>query len=188
MNTQTLILAILQFGEATGYEIKKQSTEGAFSYFVDISFGSIYPALSRLEALGFVTARTELQDGKPDKKIYSITESGRQEFRDTLKQPVLADKFKSEFLLVAMCAELTSKQAIADAINKQLNDIEQTLQVFTDVSGDFLTEECCESGGTKWIIEYGRHVKSAAKEFIENNRERLIDLASDEATYKQAAE
>jgi len=50
MNTQSLILAVLNFGDATGYEIKKQSTEGAFSFFVDISYGTIYPTLAKLEA------------------------------------------------------------------------------------------------------------------------------------------
>ncbi|MEO1142750.1 MAG: helix-turn-helix transcriptional regulator, partial [Pseudomonadota bacterium] len=54
MNTQSLILAILNFEDASGYEIKKESSEGAFSYFVDISYGSIYPTLAKLEADGLV--------------------------------------------------------------------------------------------------------------------------------------
>jgi len=37
MNARTLCLAILNFGEATGYEIRKQSIEGDFGYFVDTS-------------------------------------------------------------------------------------------------------------------------------------------------------
>ena len=56
MNAKTLILAILNFQESTGYEIRKMSTEGAYSYFVDISYGSIYPTLAKLEADGFVTS------------------------------------------------------------------------------------------------------------------------------------
>ncbi|MEM7464992.1 MAG: PadR family transcriptional regulator, partial [Pseudomonadota bacterium] len=52
MNVRTLILAILNKQDASGYEIKKLSSEGRFSYFVDISFGSIYPTLARLEEEG----------------------------------------------------------------------------------------------------------------------------------------
>ena len=188
MNTQSLILAILQFGEASGYEIKKQSSEGPFSYFVDISFGSIYPALSRLEAQGFVTSRAELQDGKPDKKIYAITEAGTAEFLETLKQPVLRDKFKSEFLLVAMCAELTEKRVITQAIDKQLAEVESALQGFAELSDECLGDDCGQSGGTKWIIEYGTHMKLAAKDFLSKNRGRLIELAKDDATFSEAAE
>ena len=44
MNVRTICLAILYDGEATGYEIRKLSVEGEYSYFIDASFGSIYPA------------------------------------------------------------------------------------------------------------------------------------------------
>ena len=100
MNTQTLILAILNAGDASGYEIKKFSSEGSFSHFVDISFGSIYPTLAKLEADGLVTGRSETQSGKPDKIVYSITDAGRAAFIGALSSPPQADKFKSEFLLV----------------------------------------------------------------------------------------
>jgi len=46
MSVRGLCLAILSYGDATGYEIRKESTEGRFSYFDDASFGSIYPALA----------------------------------------------------------------------------------------------------------------------------------------------
>ena len=74
MSVRSLCLAILSFGDATGYEIRKESTEGRFSYFDDASFGSIYPALARLESEGLVTVREEPQAGKPARKVYSITD------------------------------------------------------------------------------------------------------------------
>ena len=48
MNVRTLCLGVLSFGEATGYEIKKEIEEGPFSHFIEASFGSIYPALTQL--------------------------------------------------------------------------------------------------------------------------------------------
>ena len=57
MSVRTLCLAILNFGDATGYEIRKLSTGGKFRYFIEASFGSIYPTLARLEAEGLVTVR-----------------------------------------------------------------------------------------------------------------------------------
>ena len=67
MNVRTICLAILYDGEATGYEIRKLSVEGEYSYFIDASFGSIYPALAKLELDGLVTSRVETQEGKPAK-------------------------------------------------------------------------------------------------------------------------
>ena len=87
MSVRSLCLAILSFGDATGYEIRKESTDGRFSYFDDASFGSIYPALARLESEGLVTVREEPQAGKPARKVYSITEAGHAELIDYLCEP-----------------------------------------------------------------------------------------------------
>ena len=182
MNTQSLILAILNFGDASGYEIKKQSSEGAFSYFVDISYGSIYPTLSKLEADGLVTGRSETQSGKPDKKVYSITDKGRQEFISTLAISPQRDKFKSEFLLVAMCADLTSPEVIEKAIDKRIGEMEELIGIIRGLRSD------CDHPATHWITSYGEHVKGADLEFLRNNRDSLIAMAGKAPSYDQAAE
>ena len=48
MNVRTLCLGVLSFGDATGYEIKKMAEDGLFSHFIEASFGSIYPALTKM--------------------------------------------------------------------------------------------------------------------------------------------
>ena len=87
MNVRTLCLSILYNGEASGYDIRRMCTEEEFAYFVEASYGSIYPALAKLEEDGLVTSRTEQQDGKPAKKIYSITDAGRDAFVAALGEP-----------------------------------------------------------------------------------------------------
>ncbi len=76
MNVRTLCLSVLYQGEATGYDIRRQCSEGKFSYFVEASYGSIYPALAKLEEDGLVTSRLEQQDGKPARKSMRSPRSG----------------------------------------------------------------------------------------------------------------
>jgi len=96
MDTKIFCLGILSFGDATGYEIKKQ-LEGPFRHFYDASFGSIYPALGKLTDAALVE-RTELaQDKRPDKKVYSITPAGKMALMDELAKPISGDKVKSDF-------------------------------------------------------------------------------------------
>jgi len=182
MNTRTLILAILNFENATGYEIKKQCTDGAYSYFVDISYGSIYPTLSKLEAEEKVIGRSEAQSGKPDKKVYSITEKGKQEFIATLATPPAIDKFKSEFLLVAMCADMTSPEVITHAIDKRIVEMEELIKIITDLRTD------CDHPATQWITSYGLHVKNSDLDFLRNNRDSLIAMAGKQIKLDEAAE
>ena len=63
--------AFSQRGEATGYEIKKLFDEGGYQHFIEASFGSIYPALNRLTEEGLVSVRAEVQEKRPDRKVYS---------------------------------------------------------------------------------------------------------------------
>ncbi len=182
MNTQTLILAILNFEDASGYEIKKQCTEGAFSYFVDISYGSIYPTLAKLEADELVIGRSESQSGRPDKKVFSITQKGREAFIETLSSPPAIDKFKSEFLLVAMCADLTSPEVITKAIDKRIGEMEALVAVIGGLRSE------CDHPATQWITSYGMHVKGADLEFLKNNRESLIAMAGQAVKLDAAAE
>ena len=181
MNTQTLILGILNFEDVSGYEIKKMSTEGVYSHFVDISFGSIYPTLSKLEAEGLVTCRAESQNGRPDKKVYSITEKGRMEFVATLAQPPQPDKFKSEFLLVAMCASQTNSDVIEAAIDKRLEELKSKIEMIETSCAD------CDHPATVWVANYGLHIYNTDISYLEANRDTLLSLAGSELS-QQAAE
>lgn len=180
MNIRTLVLAILNAQDASGYEIKKLSSEGRFSYFVDVSFGSIYPTLSRLENERMVTCRSEAQTGKPDRKMYSITEAGRTELIRALAQPPQPDKFKSEFLLVAMHAELAGEPAIRRALADRIAWLESEIAMLEEAS------DKCGHPATSWAIRYGKTVMGHDLSYLREHQDQLARLASTET--KEAAE
>jgi len=91
-----------------------------FSHFIDASYGSIYPALTKMLNEGLVSVRAEEQAGKPDKKVYSITDAGREELAAALAVDPVADKFKSEFLFQVMLREFLPKSHIADIYDAQM--------------------------------------------------------------------
>jgi PadR family transcriptional regulator AphA len=108
MNVRTLCLGILAQQDASGYEIKKAVEEGLFAHFIDASYGSIYPALTQMLADGHVSVSEDNQPGKPPKKVYSITETGKTALRKALHVTPKQDKYKSEFLFQALFkADLT---------------------------------------------------------------------------------
>jgi PadR family transcriptional regulator, regulatory protein AphA len=171
MSVRSLCLAILSFGDATGYEIRKESTEGRFSYFEVASFGSIYPALARLEAEGLVTVRQELQDGKPTRKVYSITDAGRDEFLKTLTEPQAADTFKSPFLLVALYAEQIGPEAISDAIQRRRAQVQAELDKLMAHGPE------CDHAGSRWTRDYGIACMTFTLDYLDNHGDELIQTA-----------
>ena len=175
MNVKTLCLAILQQGDATGYEIKKMSVEGEYSYFVDASFGSIYPALARLEADGYVTVREETHPGKPARKIYSITEEGRAALIAELSGQTDPDVFRSPFLLVAMNSRLLPRDLVARAIDTRIQQLEDELKSLHQIADAY------GSSGAGWIARYGCNCMTASLDFLNAHRAELESFTADAA-------
>jgi len=174
MNVRTLCLAILHHQDATGYEIRKLSTEGKYAYFVDASFGSIYPALAKLEDEGLVSCRLEQQDGKPARKVYSMNEEGRKELRANLRESPTPDVFRSEFLLIAMCADLLDKGDMERAMDVHLGQVEDELQKLNDMKDD-LPEG-------SWMHEFGMSCVTGHRQWLVDNRERIITYSAEQAS------
>ena len=183
MNVRTVCLAILNFRDASGYEIKKLVTESHYSHFVDASFGSIYPALGKLEGERLVTQREEREPGKPPRKVYSITERGRDTLLEQLAEPPREDVFRSEFLMIALCAHLLDRETVARAIDTNL---EQTRAQLARV--DEAVEMERTSPGIEWVGGFGHHCMRAHIDYLEANRGALEALAIQPAPLSEAAE
>lgn len=163
MNIRTLCLGILSFGDATGYEIKKMAEEGLFSHFVEASYGSIYPALTRMTEHGLLTCRSEVQDGKPDKKVYSITEAGRIELKSALTTRPSKDKFKSEFLFIMLMSEHLDQAHVSDVLTQRAQELEAELEMIR-ACGEQLSKP-----GMQFVNGYGKAVVGAAHEYVVEN-------------------
>lgn len=182
MNVRTICLAILYDGEATGYEIRKLVVEGEFSYFIDASYGSIYPALARLETEKLVTSRVEVQEGKPAKKIYAITPAGRSAFIQSLFEKLGEDEFRSEFLLFLRFSTELPQSLVEQRLSERLVELEATLKDFDKLKADH------PHPADAWVIDYGRTCMAAARDYIQAHRGELIALARAETGTAAAAE
>src|SRR5579863_9519209 len=95
--TRYAILGMLLEGPSTGYEIKSYMGRSTV-YFWRESDSTIYPMLKVLAEEGKVVAEIAYV-GKKKKEVFSITEAGRNEFRDWLKSPTGSETPRNEFLL-----------------------------------------------------------------------------------------
>jgi len=81
--TELLILAILLNGEYTIYKIK-QKIKNNFSVFLSASFGSIHPAVKKLEKGGFISAKRKMSAGGQKSSNYFITAEGKEHFKNLM--------------------------------------------------------------------------------------------------------
>jgi len=75
---EAVVLATLAGGRKHGYGIVQSVRESAGSV-LKLGEGQLYPILHRLEEHGWVSAEWEMQEGKPPKRVYTLTEEGTKE-------------------------------------------------------------------------------------------------------------
>ena len=124
-----ILLGMLMVKPETGYNIKKKM-ELSTKFFFNTSQGSINPAFKKLERNGFVTAEEEVSNGRLH-KIYTITESGRDAFKEWLNSEVEVSKVKNDMLLRLFFFPYASKDEKIKILENYLTELKvhiETLQ------------------------------------------------------------
>jgi DNA-binding PadR family transcriptional regulator len=86
--TSYALLALLkEFGDLTSYEIK-QALESSIQNFWPVPHTTAYEEPARLAAAGFLSARQE--EGGRRRRIYSLTEKGREALAEWAAEPSAA--------------------------------------------------------------------------------------------------
>ena len=75
---ELIVLHLLAQGEAYGYEIVTKLTADT-NGTLEVTDGTLYPVLYRLERAGFVTVRWETQQRGVPRKYYRLTDAGQHE-------------------------------------------------------------------------------------------------------------
>lgn len=77
---EMLVLRTLLMGPLHGYGISK-ALHSSSREALEIEFGSLYPALKRLEAKGWVDSEWEVSANNRKAKYYRLTDEGRKQLQ-----------------------------------------------------------------------------------------------------------
>lgn len=124
MDVQSVLLGFLMKSSMTGYDLRKVFSM-SFSFFSGLSYGSIYPSLKKLESRGFISKQVEIQDGLPNRKIYTITEAGKKAFLDTMKSPFVPEQPRNSFLMRLFFFVYLSPEEREAIARAQLDSVER---------------------------------------------------------------
>lgn len=75
-----IILGALVDGPLHGYAIVKRLHKHSDG-LLKLGEGQLYPALHKLEKANMVVAHWDQQEGKPSRRVYSLTDGGREELK-----------------------------------------------------------------------------------------------------------
>ncbi|MFB7630028.1 PadR family transcriptional regulator [Streptomyces sp. NPDC056149] len=113
------LLALLVNGPAHGYELKHALEALLGAGYPQPNVGQIYVTLGRLEKAGLIVGEEVEQLDRPNKRIYRITEAGREAVRAWFGDATVAPRVRDEFFIKLALASRAGAASQIALINKQ---------------------------------------------------------------------
>jgi PadR family transcriptional regulator, regulatory protein AphA len=134
MSLRFAILGLLSHDELSGYELTKRF-QASVVYFWEARSQQIYPELSRMEEDQLIAGRVIEQVGRPDKRLYSLTDRGRKELIEWTTSPSPLTLIKDEFMLKVYSYGMTDPEAARQAVARQRQRHEDRLAELRRIEG-----------------------------------------------------
>ena len=136
------VLALLADAPAHGYEIRRGLEERFGAVIAPLNAGQVYTTLQRLQRDELVADDAVAQHGRPDKRVYRLTDAGRDALFEWLGTPSAPTRLRDDFFMklvfahsmgLADPAELIARQRVAYL--RSLGELERVLASDPPVDG-----------------------------------------------------
>ena len=139
------ILAVLVSRTCSGYDLAKRF-DGSVGFFWHATHQQIYRELTKLEESGWVDGWIVEQNGRPDKKSYSINAAGTVHLQDWIAQPTPLAPMKDELLTKLFVGHLVPIETL-------LQRLEETRSQHTENLATYHTIETLFSDPAKLSLQ-----------------------------------
>ena len=190
MSLRGAILGFLSLEPTSGYTLK-QRFDGSVRSFWSATQSQIYRELHALEREGLVDVEAVPGNGKPERKVYSLTPPGQAALQRWLAEPLEPLVLRHPMLLKLVFAAHASPAALADILDGYERGIAETRTAYvarlTDENVFSLARSAREAAIWKLSIEHGIAWCDAELKWIERARGLLARGAKGKRAWNRRA-
>ncbi|MEO1430593.1 MAG: helix-turn-helix transcriptional regulator [Cyanobacteria bacterium J06632_19] len=132
MSLAHAILASLVDRSCSGYDLGKRF-DGSVGFFWQASHQQIYRELAKLDKLGWITSETIPQQGKPDKKVYSVTKQGKLKLQEWIAKPCEPMPIKDDLLVKIFSGHIVSEHTIVQELEHHRKAHIEKLSIYKEL-------------------------------------------------------
>ncbi|MBM7368460.1 PadR family transcriptional regulator [Gordonia hydrophobica] len=136
MALEHAILVSLSERPGTGYEIGQQFSR-SIGYFWSATHQQIYRTLKKLHTDGLVSFESVVQDGRPDKKVYSLSDAGHAMLAEWVASPTPLAPLRSDLGLKLRAADLGDLATVIAELRAHREEAAALLAVFQGWERDY---------------------------------------------------
>ena len=135
-----VLLGFLNYTPMTGYELKQFMDESTANFW-HAKQSQIYTTLKKLQEDGFLESHIEAQESRPNRRVYEITETGRNDLNLWLAQPETSLESRKESLLVKLFFSAnTDKEKMLTQLRLLRNLHERQMEQYDTATSDFIRQ------------------------------------------------
>jgi DNA-binding PadR family transcriptional regulator len=131
------VLAALLEGEASGYQLAKRF-DVSVANFWSATPQQLYRELDRLESDGLVQARLVRQRRRPDKRVFTLTDAGRENLHRFTAAPARPPAMRDELVVKLQAVDLGDADAVAKDLMARLDRAHAKLDLYDRLLEDML--------------------------------------------------
>jgi DNA-binding PadR family transcriptional regulator len=146
------ILAALVDASCSGYDLAKRF-DGSVGFFWSASHQQIYRELSKLEDRAWISSESILQAGRPDKRLYSVTDLGEQHLKEWIAQPCEPTPIKDDLLVKIFAGHIVLNQTILAELEHHQKAHQKKLSTYHNLEQRYFQnpQELPESGKFQYL-------------------------------------
>ncbi|KAA1248325.1 PadR family transcriptional regulator [Mycobacterium simiae] len=115
MSLRDAVLAALLDGESSGYDLAKEFDASVANFWMATP-QQLYRELEQLAGQGLIRARVVHQERRPNKRVYSLTASGRETIRKFIVRAPKPAVIRDELLIKVAACDAGDTDAVRDFI------------------------------------------------------------------------
>lgn len=169
-----IILGLLLLSSRTIYQLRERIDKG-LNMMYSSSMGSIQAAIKKLLNCGYIQYEEAIENGKY-KKIYSITDSGKQSFTEWITTPLNAQGIKNPELAKLYFMGFSTKEKREAGLQEYISQLKEQYDVLNAVYKE--AENVRVPDEYKDILHYQFAAAKYGKDFMKFNIEwyqKLLD-------------
>jgi DNA-binding PadR family transcriptional regulator len=136
MALEHALLVALSEQPAAGLELARRF-ERSIGFFWHATHQQIYRVLGRMVGDGWITVETVPQSGRPDKKVYEVSDVGRAALADWLAEPTPLEAFRSQVAVKLRGASYGDRAAVLEAVRAHLAEHHARLAHYEQLAADW---------------------------------------------------
>lgn len=137
MSLKHAILTLLETEEGSGYDLLKRFKQ-RLGFFWNASHQQIYLQLKKMHEAGLIDYEREAQKGKPDRKVYRVTQLGKETLLEWMEGHVKVDKVNDALLVKLYAGHLVEPSLLKSEIEHHKTIHTRMLNTFLALEKDYL--------------------------------------------------